>query len=105
MMGGDSGSPSTSRCAGTPEGARCMAVVAHDELMISADSHVIEDAELWIKRLPAAFSEQAPRYQPQELTGFTTQPGGHDPHERIKEMETDGVSAEVLYPTLALRLF
>ena len=32
-------------------------------------------------------------------------PGGYDPKERISEMETDGVSAEVLYPTLGLRLF
>ena len=82
-----------------------MVAIANNELMISADSHVIEDAELWLKRLPATLREQAPRYKAQELTGFTTQPGGNDPNERVKEMETDGVSAEVLYPTLALRLF
>ena len=32
-------------------------------------------------------------------------PGGYDPKERIAEMEADTVSAEVLYPTLGLRLF
>ena len=32
-------------------------------------------------------------------------PGGWDPKARISEMEIDGVSAEVLYPTLGLRLF
>jgi uncharacterized protein len=82
-----------------------MSALATPELMISADSHVIEDSELWLKQLPSALRDQAPTYRPEELTGFTTQPGGHDPHERIKEMETDGVSAEVLYPTLALKLF
>src|SRR5438477_9938054 len=82
-----------------------MSALANDEIMISADSHVIEDSELWVKRLPDAFRDQAPQYEPQQLTGFTKNPGGTDPNERIKEMETDGVSAEVLYPTLALRLF
>jgi hypothetical protein len=32
-------------------------------------------------------------------------PGGWNPRARIDEMEIDGVSAEVLYPTLGLRLF
>jgi predicted TIM-barrel fold metal-dependent hydrolase len=84
---------------------RLMSATASPEILISADSHVIEDSELWVKRLPAALRDQAPRYRPEELTGFTTHPGGSDPNERIKEMEIDGVSAEVLYPTLALRLF
>jgi uncharacterized protein len=32
-------------------------------------------------------------------------PGGMDPRERVKEMEIDGVSAEVLYPTTGIRLY
>jgi hypothetical protein len=32
--------------------------------------------------------------------GFERRPGGTDPHERLKEMFVDGVSSEVLYPTL-----
>ena len=31
--------------------------------------------------------------------------GGWDPHERRKDMEADGVEAEVLYPTFAMRMF
>ncbi len=31
--------------------------------------------------------------------------GGWDPHARVKDMDTDGVAAEVLYPTLALGLY
>ncbi|HZU07964.1 MAG TPA: amidohydrolase family protein [Chloroflexota bacterium] len=76
------------------------------EVIISADSHVMEPHDLWVKRLPAAFREQAPRFpEPKLGEGFQAHPGGHDPHERVKEMAVDGVSAEVLYPTLALSLF
>ena len=31
--------------------------------------------------------------------------GGWDPAERLKDMEADGVEAEVLYPTIAFRMF
>ena len=30
------------------------------------------------------------------------QPGGFDPHARIRDMDTDGVDAAVLFPTLGL---
>ena len=76
------------------------------ELLISADSHVIEDPHFWEKRLPAAFKDQAPVFPEQEVGGFfQAQPGGWDPAERVKEMAADGVSGEVLYPSLAMNLF
>ncbi|MEE9285608.1 MAG: amidohydrolase family protein [Dehalococcoidia bacterium] len=31
--------------------------------------------------------------------------GGWDPHERLKDMAIDGVDAEVIYPTLAMRMY
>jgi hypothetical protein len=31
-----------------------------EELLISADSHIIEDPHFWEDRLPAAFKDQAP---------------------------------------------
>jgi len=38
--------------------------------------------------------------------GFSVaRPGGWDPIERIKDMKTDGVAAEVLYPSLGLGLY
>ena len=38
--------------------------------------------------------------------GFSVaRPGGWDPIERVKDMKTDGVSAEVLYPSLGLGLY
>ncbi len=76
------------------------------EVLISADSHVMEDPHLWKLGVPAGMREQAPDFPERKLgEGFQAQPGGWDPTERIKEMGTDGVSAEVLYPTLGLSLF
>ena len=81
-------------------------VLAKDEVIISADSHTMEPPDLWVARLPAAFRDQAPRFPPHKVgEGFQHHPGGQDPHERVKEMSIDGVSAEVLYPTLGLSLF
>jgi predicted TIM-barrel fold metal-dependent hydrolase len=79
---------------------------ASEEVIISADSHVSEEPDFWVKRLPERFREQAPRFPiPNTGAGFQQHPGGHDPHERVKEMAVDGVSAEVLYPSRAMQLF
>jgi predicted TIM-barrel fold metal-dependent hydrolase len=76
------------------------------ETIISADSHVMEPPDLWKKRVPEKFREQAPLFPPHKVgEGFQAHAGGWDPNARIKEMETDGLSAEVLYPTLMLDLF
>lgn len=83
-----------------------MSQPATQEILISADSHVMEDPELWVKNVPPAFRDAAPRFPPHVVgEGFQAHPGGWDPAERVKEMATDGVSAEVLYPTLGLSLF
>jgi predicted TIM-barrel fold metal-dependent hydrolase len=73
------------------------------ELIISADSHVIEPNDLWTERLPARFKEQAPKYA--KRTVFEAHDGGKDPVRRVKEMAMDGVSCEVLYASLALNQF
>jgi len=77
-----------------------------EELLISADSHVIEDPHFWENQLPAAFKDQAPVFPEREVGGlFQAHAGGWDPHERVKEMAVDGVSGEVLYPSFAMNLF
>ena len=77
-----------------------------EEVIISADSHVSENGSFWVERVPAEFRDVAPRFPERQLgVGFQGHPGGYDPKERIKEMSEDTVSAEVLYPTLGLRLF
>ena len=73
-------------------------------LLVSADSHVIESPQLWAERLPVALRDRAPRF-PVAAGNFQDKPGGWDPQARLGEMLQDGVSAEVLYPTLALNLF
>jgi predicted TIM-barrel fold metal-dependent hydrolase len=77
-----------------------------DELLLSADSHVIEDPQLWKKRLPASFRDRAPVWPELKVGGqFQARPGGHDPRARLSEMAQDGVSGEVLYPSFCLDLY
>lgn len=68
------------------------------ELIISADSHVLEHPELWSSCLPAS-------YWPEIPAGALVHEGGSNSAARLDEMSQDGVSAEVLYPTLGLSLF
>jgi predicted TIM-barrel fold metal-dependent hydrolase len=110
------------------------------EILISADSHVIELPDLWEKQLSGGFGDRAPKvyydekreswmfgspdvptqavgglfmagHKPEDLekvrkAGFSAaRPGGWDPVQRVKDMEIDGVSAEVLYPSMGLGLF
>lgn len=77
-----------------------------DELLISADSHVIEDPLLWKKRLPRSFQDQAPVFPELKVGGaFQARPGGHDPKARVSEMQQDGVHGEVLYPSFCMDLY
>jgi predicted TIM-barrel fold metal-dependent hydrolase len=77
-----------------------------EELLISADSHVMEPHDLWENALTPRFGDAAPKFKKLEVgESFQHHPGGTDPHARVKEMAQDGVSAEVLYPTLGLSLF
>src|SRR5688500_423675 len=62
-----------------------------EELLLSADSHVIEDPQLWKKRLPQSFQAQAPVFPELKVGGqFQARPGGHDPKARLSEMVEDG---------------
>jgi predicted TIM-barrel fold metal-dependent hydrolase len=76
------------------------------DVLISADSHVTEDPELWLKCLPANLRDQAPVFPPRQVGGhFQAHEGGWDPNARVQEMEVDGVTAEVLYPSLTMDLY
>jgi predicted TIM-barrel fold metal-dependent hydrolase len=83
-----------------------MTATSANQVLISADSHVMEPHDLWSKALASRFGERAPSFAPPVVgQGAQAHPGGADPHERIKEMSVDGVSAEVLYTTLGLGLY
>jgi predicted TIM-barrel fold metal-dependent hydrolase len=80
--------------------------------LVSADSHVDETPDFWTSRLPKKLADKVPQFQRNSnvaahsaQTLEAARPGGHDPHARIGEMEQDGLTAEVVYPTLGLRLF
>jgi predicted TIM-barrel fold metal-dependent hydrolase len=76
------------------------------EVLISSDSHVMEPPDILFDRVPQTFKDIAPRFAQLKVgDSFQTHPGGSDPSCRIEEMETDGVSAEVLYPTYLLPHF
>src|SRR5690349_24367116 len=73
------------------------------EVLISSDSHVMEPSEILAERAPHGFRDRVPRFPKLEVgSSFQTHPGGSDPTHRLKELETDGLSAEVLYPTYIL---
>ncbi len=103
--------------------------------LVSADSHVCEPADLWLKYIDPKFRERAPRIRRDDLgedsffcdgvrllgparfsragkpgkgwgkTLADVYPGGYDPRARLKEIAVDGVEAEVLYPSVAMRLY
>ncbi len=105
-----------------------------DRLLISADSHVVEPADLFTTRIDLKYRDEAPRIESREdgdyllvkdmiprPLGFEgamikdllgdqgavgnwrgyrfsdNRPGGWDLTERLKDLEVDGVWAEVLY--------
>jgi predicted TIM-barrel fold metal-dependent hydrolase len=70
------------------------------EQRISADSHMIEPVEMW-QRLPKALRDRTPDFPGREPDRTHMRAGGWDPHERLKDLAYDNISAEVLYPTLA----
>ncbi len=73
------------------------------DLLVSADSHVIEPSNLWAERLPPQLRDLAPSYPPR--TTLQAHDGGLDPRVRAREMAMDGVSGEILYASLALKQF
>jgi predicted TIM-barrel fold metal-dependent hydrolase len=77
------------------------------EIRISADSHVSEHPDFWEKNLPARYRDRAPRFPKIKLgaSGNHMREGGWDPVERLKDIASDGIAAEVLYPTLAKDIY
>jgi predicted TIM-barrel fold metal-dependent hydrolase len=74
------------------------------EIRISADSHVAEPLDLWETRFPEGLRDRAPRFGKWPVTSHT-RPGGWDPAERLRDIAIDYIVAEVLYPSLASRIF
>ena len=67
--------------------------------MISTDAHVMEPDELW-QELPPRLREQLPN-----VPFRNSPPGATDPHLRLRDQDTDGVAAEILFPNYGMALF
>jgi predicted TIM-barrel fold metal-dependent hydrolase len=90
----------TIKTARSGGGDNAAATTELPDLIISADSHVTEPLDLWTS-LPDDICARMP-----EMTPFGSLPdGGEDPVARIRDMDTDGLAAEVLYPTAGLGLY
>lgn len=90
--------------------------------VIDADSHVLEPPGFWTEYLEPAFREQAPyfikdeqggehlvtegvvhdRIPYKEETWTARRAGGFNPHERVKDMDLEGIDVQVLFPTQGL---
>lgn len=76
------------------------------EIRISGDSHMSEPPDLWVKRLPEAFRENALTFPRLVFgKGNFARAGGFDPAQRLKDQAYDGISAEVLFPTQGLNIY
>lgn len=105
--------------------------------VISADSHVVEPGDLWLKHIDRRFLERAPRLLHEEKSDvywcegvpmipvpaasaagrassqlrregrFETDVfrGAWDPEVRLTDMARDGIDAEVVYPTMAMKMY
>jgi len=97
------------------------------DVLFSADCHVVEPIDLWNERLPVALRHRAPRrvhrdderwdivihvggkdvramtFEAENFEHDDDHPGpgsGYEPEERMKDLLADGISGEVLYPTM-----
>jgi predicted TIM-barrel fold metal-dependent hydrolase len=67
--------------------------------MISTDAHVMEPDELWLE-LPKRLQEHLPK-----VAFRNSPPGASNPELRLRDQDTDGVEAEILFPNYGMALF
>ncbi len=95
--------------------------------IVSADAHANEPADLWVTRIDAKYRERVPRvtvdangvkwrvsegHRPDrlrtdELEGEDRlrQLAGADPEQRLRDMDRDGIDAEVIFPNKGLSMW
>ena len=104
----------------TPQiaGAEHDRVIPSDALIVSADSHWLEPPDMWVERFPADLRDRAPRlilrdgaYEmetngkvavgPEQAKGFATfemVAGINQIEPRLRDLDAEGVHAELLFP-------
>lgn len=93
-----------------------------DHWVNSADAHVLEPADMFMQRLPKRFVERAPRsegvgeghletiivdgkpvmWQPPEFAEAMRPPGASDPDQRLRDLDSEGIWSELIFPSLAI---
>ena len=95
--------------------------------MVSTDSHANEPPDLWATRLPQKYRERAPRvvtdengvqwrycegYRPDRIRimsfegeDWLRSQAGADPEGRIRDNESDGIDAEIIFPNKGLAMW
>ena len=101
-----------------------MIILSDVEMILanSADSHLLEPADLWTSRLPAAFAERAPRSEKTDkyetiyvdgkrmyraLAAFTEAirpPGATDLAIRLQDLDREGVRFQLTFPSMGFWL-
>jgi hypothetical protein len=89
-------------------------------LVNSADSHVLEPDGLWLDNLPPSLRDRAPhsrleggqeillidrqevRYTKPDINDAVRPPGAYEPASRLRDLDEDGVWAELLFPSVGL---
>lgn len=97
-------------------------------LMVSADCHVTEPANLWVERIEETYRNRLPRievdasgvkwsvvegYAPVKIRDLKmegedlerSKVGKGDPEERLRDHERDGIDAEVIFPNRGLQMW
>ena len=77
----------------------------HVERQEKTDAFVCEGATLLPVGLIAGATRKDSEVRREGRWEEDVPPGGYDPHVRLKDMAQDGVDAEVVYPTIAMRMF
>lgn len=90
-------------------------------VVISADSHLMEPENMWVDRVPPHLRDQAPQIWRDDvgfhmrigdkdipdlkginLCAFECVPGAYDQQARLKDLDAEGVQAEILFPQRSL---
>jgi predicted TIM-barrel fold metal-dependent hydrolase len=99
------------------------------DLVVDADGHVTEPPTLWDQYLEPRFRDRAPRFtldaegRPCQIadgrhimrhamrltlppgypeTAYVPRAGGFDPHERLRDLDSEGIDVAVLFPSVGL---
>ncbi len=69
------------------------------------DSWVMEGVPIWPLGIMTTLGKDRDKIGPNDRFSESVRPGAYDSRARVKDVDPDGVDAEVVFPTVALRLY